>query len=251
MLNYDDFCSYVNGFYDNSRKTSDGVEVYPPNFPDLYSLYSKVVTSRTLAVLEFGSGWSTLVFAMALELNRNAYLDTVNGLRHPNKFELMTVDCESRFISLSTQRIPKDFKTRIHPVETKAHMAVVNNQICTLYQNLPAFTADFIYLDGPDCGEDQVLGDINGYSLSFGDDAKSYGLPMAADLIRLEPHLWPGTMIITDGRGANARFLKNNFVRNWDYEYDEILDQHCFSLNEPAWGKYSKLLLEFKAGNLE
>jgi len=175
----------------------------------------------------------------------------VSGLRHPNKFELMTVDCESRFISVSTQRIPNESTIRIHPVETKAQMAVVNNQICTLYQNLPAFTADFIYLDGPDCGKDQILGDVNGYSLSFGDDSKSYGLPMAADLIRLEPHLWPGTTIVTDGRGANARFLKNNFVREWDYEYDEALDQHWFYLNEPAWGRYSQMLLEFKAGKLE
>jgi len=251
MLIYDDFCSYVNGFYNNSRSTSDGTEVYPPNFPDLYSLYSKVVSSRSLAVMEFGSGWSTLVFAMALEQNKNEYFNTVSGLRHPNKFELMTVDCESRFISVSTQRIPKDSTIKIHPVETKAQMAVVNNQICTLYQNLPAFTADFIYLDGPDCGKDQILGDVNGYSLSFGDDSKSYGLPMAADLIRLEPHLWPGTTIVTDGRGANARFLKNNFARKWDYDYDEALDQHWFYLNEPAWGRYSQMLLEFKAGKLE
>jgi hypothetical protein len=200
--------------------------------------------------MEFGSGWSTLVFALALEQNKNAYFNTISGLRHPNKFELMTVDCESRFISVSTQRIPKDSTIRIHPVETKAQMAVVNNQICTLYQNLPAFTADFIYLDGPDCGKDQILGDVHGYSLSFGDDSKSYGLPMAADLIRLEPHLWPGTTIVTDGRGANARFLKNNFVREWDYEYDEALDQHWFYLNEPAWGRYSQMLLEFKAGKL-
>jgi hypothetical protein len=95
MLYYGDFCSYVNGFYDNSKMTSDGTEVYPPNFPDLYSLYSKVITSRSLAVLEFGSGWSTLVFAMALEQNRNAHADAIGALRHPNKFELMTVDCES------------------------------------------------------------------------------------------------------------------------------------------------------------
>jgi hypothetical protein len=204
-----------------------------------------------VAVLEFGSGWSTLIFAMALKQNRDAYAGIVGSIRHPNKFELMTLDCESRFLSISTQRIPKDFAINLHPIETKAYMEVVNNQICTLYQNLPAFTADFIYLDGPDCGEDQILGDVNGYSLSYGDSSKSYGLPMAADLVRLEPHLWPGTTIVTDGRGANARFLKNNFVRNWDYEYDDLLDQHNFYLNEPAWGKFSKLLLDFKAGNLE
>ena len=108
------------------------------------------------------------------------------------------------------------------------------------------FTADFIYLDGPDCGPDQILGDVDGFSIRYGDNLKPYGLPMSADLIRLEPHLWPGTTIVTDGRGANARVLENNFRRLWEYHYDDFLDQHIFYLNEPAWGKYSQLLLELK-----
>jgi len=125
-------------------------------------------------------------------------------------------------------------------------MSQISGQICTLYSKLPAFTADFIYLDGPNCESSQVFGEIDGFSISFGDSDKTYGLPMAGDLIRLEPFLWPGTTIITDGRGANARFLKTNFKRNWQYKYDELNDQHYFHLAEPAWGKFSKKLLEFK-----
>ncbi len=246
MLTYDEFCAYLGEFYESSKRTSDGVEVYPPNYPDLFSLYSKVVSSRSLAVLEFGSGWSTFVFALALQENKNRDLSRVSSIRHPNLYQLMTVDCEGRFLKLAIERIPKDLTVKILQVETKAYMSVVNSQICTLYQDLPAFTADFIYLDGPDCGPDQVLGDVDGYSISYGNASKAYGLPMSADLIRLEPHLWPGTSIVTDGRGANAEFLKNNFRRNWKYIYDDSLDQHVFNLDEPAWGKYSKLLLELK-----
>jgi hypothetical protein len=246
MLNYDEFCTYLEVFHESSKRTSDGVEVYPPNYPDLFSLYSKVISSRSLAVLEFGSGWSTFVFALALQENKDRDLGKVGSIRHPNLYQLMTIDCENRFMKLAVGRIPRDLTVKIHQIETKAYMSVLNDQICTLYQNLPAFTADFIYLDGPDCGPDQILGDVDGYSINYGHGSKAYGLPMSADLIRLEPHLWPGTIIVTDGRGANARFLKNNFRRNWEYYYDDSLDQHVFQLDEPAWGMYSKLLLGLK-----
>ena len=246
MLDFDQFELFLESFYKDSEYTSDGVEVYAPNYPDLFSLYSKVISSRSLAVLEFGSGWSTFVFALALQENKKNDFVKVNSIRHPNLYELMTVDCESRFMSLAVSRISDEIDIKVHQVETKASMSVLNGQICTLYHYLPAFTADFIYLDGPDCGPDQILGDIDGFSIRYGDKSGLYGLPMSADLIRLEPHLWPGTTIVTDGRGANARFLKNNFRRDWEYYYDDSLDQHVFHLDEPAWGKYSKLLLELK-----
>ena len=43
-------------------------------------------------------------------------------------------------------------------------------------------------------------------------------MPMVGDIIRFE-YFYPGTIIITDGRSANAQFLKENFKRNWLYEY--------------------------------
>ena len=89
----------------------------------------------------------------------------------------MSVDSESRFSSLSSQSIPKDSKVKNSFGWEKARKAVVNNQVLTLYLNLPVFTDDFTYLDGLDCEVDRALGDINGYSLSFGDDSKTYGFP--------------------------------------------------------------------------
>ena len=46
---------------------------------------------------------------------------------------------------------------------------------------------------------------------------------MVRDIIKIEYFLTPGTIIITDGRTANAQFLKDNFQRNWIYEYDKNL----------------------------
>ena len=48
-----------------------------------------------------------------------------------------------------------------------------------------------------------------------------------------------------DGRAANAKFLKDNFKRNWKYYNDKNNDQHIFYLNDPSLGKYNDLQLKF------
>ena len=128
-------------------------------------------------------------------------------------------------------------------------MSRVNGQICHLFDSIPPFTADFVYLDGPDC--DQVQGEVNGMSVRFGSEENKYGLPMAADLVHMEPFFWPGTSIVTDGRGANAFFLRSNFKRSWTYHYDEECDQHLFKLVDEHFGKISKALLELKSVSLD
>ena len=51
---------------------------------------------------------------------------------------------------------------------------------------------------------------------------------MNSDILQFEHFLTPGTIILFDGRTANARFLKNNFQRNWKYYHDEKNDQIIF-----------------------
>ena len=73
-------------------------------------------------------------------------------------------------------------------------------------------------------------------------------MPMSCDILKFEHFLTPGTIIVLDGRTANARFLRDNFKRNWLYKYEE--DQHIFYLNDPILGKYNKLQLKFYNGNI-
>lgn len=249
IMSFEDFRANFSDDIMSMCTTDLGVTVYPPNFVDLYSLYTQTRQSKTIAVLEFGAGWSTLAFEIALRENKED-CETAGGLaiRHPNPFHIMTIDCSNDFLSLALKRIPPSGIT-IKPVITLARMAEVDGKICTLYDSFPAFTADLIYIDGPDCDPSQVYGDVDGFNLNFGSDGKIYGLPMAGDLIRVEQFLWPGTKIITDGRGAQANFLKDNFRRNWNHIYDEKLDQHILSLDEPAWGEHSRALLRMKSLN--
>jgi len=63
---------------------------------------------------------------------------------------------------------------------------------------------------------------------------------MAADILAMEHFLLPGTLILIDGRTANARFIKANLQRDWSYFYFEAYDQHIFELTEKPLGNINK-----------
>ena len=69
---------------------------------------------------------------------------------------------------------------------------------------------------------------------------------MAADLIMLEPFFWPETLIISDGRTANARFLESRFKRNWQVMHDPFGDRTIFRLNETPFGEISSEHISFR-----
>ena len=117
-------------------------------------------------------------------------------------------------------------------------MTTFKNRICIQYKKLPLCNPDFIYLDGPD--QFKVKKDINGISTRHKDM-----MPMVSDILRFEYFYTPGTIIISDGRAANVKFLRDNFKRNWRYINDKINDQHILWLDDPVLGKYNKLQLEF------
>ena len=117
-------------------------------------------------------------------------------------------------------------------------MTTFKNRICTQYKKLPLCNPDFIYLDGPD--KFKVKKDINGISTRHKDM-----MPMVCDILKFEYFYTPGTIIVSDGRAANAKFLKDHFERKWKYINDKKNDQHLFWLVDPVLGKYNKLQLEF------
>ena len=117
-------------------------------------------------------------------------------------------------------------------------MTLFNNRICTEYKKLPLCNPDFIYLDGP--GQFKVKKNINGISTRHFDM-----MPMNCDILKLEYFYKPGTIIVCDGRAANAKFLKDHFMRKWIYKNNIKNDQHTFLLNDPILGDYNKSQLNF------
>ena len=52
-------------------------EPYIPELDDLYNLYQYVLINKRTTILEFGSGWSTLIFSLALRELRDKFSDKV------------------------------------------------------------------------------------------------------------------------------------------------------------------------------
>ena len=112
-----------------------------------------------------------------------------------------------------------------------------------MFETLPNLCPDLIYLDGPD--QFSAIGNVDGITTNHIER-----LPMSGDLLKIEHFLLPGTLIVIDGRTANARFLKANFQRDWTYNYFEEFDQHFFELNEEPLGIYNKKQIEFSKNHL-
>jgi len=214
-------------------------KAYPPDWGDLLSIYRILRAENRVSALEFGSGWSSLVIASALASNQ---ADGNITFRHPHPFWLTSIEASDVFANETLRMAKLAGVTNLSVHVSKVSMSTHAGVLCHVFDQSPLVTADFIYLDGPDAY--QVQGEVRGLSVSFGDSEKTYGLPMSADILLQESTFWPGTRILTDGRGGNARFLATHLSRNWKYSYDSEQDQHSFLLVEPHWGRHSQGLLD-------
>ena len=176
---------------------------------------------------------------------RNKFFKQVKLLRRNNPFELFVIENEKKYLNITRNRIKRFNKflkikdpIKINYLLTEVEMSTFNGRICTQYKKLPLCNPDFIYLDGP--SQFNVKKDINGISTRHKDM-----MPMVSDILKLEHFYTPGTIIVCDGRAANAKFLRDNFQRNWKYINDKKSDQHIFLLNDPMLGKYNKLQVKF------
>ncbi len=209
----------------------------PAELDDLIRLHFLVRTRKVRTVLEFGVGKSSFIITDALNKNKNKYFDYVSAnLRVKDLFECHSVENNENWLSQCTKNINDNHIFKPHLCKLK--IGDFNSRLCTYYINMPNIRPDFIYLDGPDQYSSE--GDLRGLHTRHPDR-----MPMAADILTIEHFLEPGTMILVDGRTANARFLKCNLQRNWDYEYLEMYDQHFFELNEAPLGYWNKKAIEF------
>ena len=216
-------------------------EIYGPEIEDLYRIYKLVYLNKRTTVLEFGTGWSTLVLTRALSDLKQKYLSQALKLRRNNLFELFVIDDFKKYIGVSRKRISKykELKNlKIHWKHSPVVMEVYNGQISMSYKSMHLCNPDFIYLDGPD--QFNLKGNVQNFTANHKDM-----MPMVNDILKFENYLVPGTIILTDGRAANAYFLKNNFRRNWLYYYDRGHDQHIFYLDDVSLGQINNELLTF------
>jgi hypothetical protein len=213
-----------------------------PEWDDLVRLHKIVRSRKVTTVLEFGCGYSTVIFADAIQKNQQEFGDFVSSnLRRSNPFEVHSVDDMAKYIKITKSRLPKNLKSCVKFTKSEVLMTTFAGRICTEYSNLPNISPDFIYLDAP--SQDSANGEISGISTRHPDR-----LPMSCDLLKIEHFLLPGTIVLVDGRTANARVLRANFQRNWLYQHDVLNESHVFELVEAPLGRYNKAQIEFCLG---
>ncbi len=210
-----------------------------PVLQDLYNLYQFIILNNRTTVLEYGCGWSTLIMHLALMENRKKFHNKA-FTRCEKPYEILSIDSSKKFMKVCNDRIKKyskNFnKVKLH--FSNARMTKFNNRYCTEYTNHPQIIPDLIYIDGP--SPFSIKNNIENFTTnSFGQ------MPMLCDILKFEHFLTPGTIIIMDGRTANARFLKSNFQRNWDHLHSIYNDHHYFWLNETSLGKWNTEQLKF------
>jgi hypothetical protein len=212
----------------NSSVDPTNLVTFPSELDDLIRLHYLVTSRKIVTILEFGVGKSTVVFNNALSYNKQKYYEYAkNNLRRREMFECHSVDSSRQWIRLNKKSYQL---TNVQYYFSHCRMGLFNGRICTYYDELPNISPDLIYLDAPD--QFSIKKKVSGISTRHPDR-----MPMAADILRLEHFLLPGTLIVVDGRAGNARFLKCNFQRNWTYNYIEVYDQHFFELKENPLGR--------------
>ena len=218
----------------------DLFEAFGAELDDLGRLNWLVNTRKVTTILEFGLGRSTIVFDDALSKNKSRDQHLIKDtLRRNNQYECHSVDNYENWIEEVKSKNQLDTVT-YHKADLL--MGEFNGRVCTYYDPLPNLCPDLIYLDGPD--QFSPVGSVRGVTTNHKDR-----MPMSADILSFEHFLTPGTLIVTDGRTANARFLKTNLQRDWIYCHDQDADQHYFELVEEPLGIYNKRQLEFCLGS--
>jgi hypothetical protein len=224
----------------NLNLSSSQDATYAPEINDLFYLYTQAREKAVVSILEFGSGWSTLALAMALHENYLDFgLEHLKEIRHPNPFQLMTLDASEKWQGIALNRLSELELSLVTPKVVVPLLSEVDGVLCHYNDFLPNFTPDMIYLDGPD--HDQVRGEISGFQYD-----ERFTPPMSGDLLRMEPFLWPETILIADGRTANVRFLYSHFNRDWQILHDPFGDRSILRINETALGVISEQHINFR-----
>lgn len=212
----------------------------PPDLRDLYRLYMFIVLNKRSTVLEFGTGYSTLVMHYALMYNLNKFGSKKPFPRCEYPYEIFALDNNKHYFNISKNRVKKYSKKykKVNFFYSDARITIYNGNYAVEYKKLPNVNPDFIYLDGP--SQWGVKSRVNNFTTAHPDM-----MPMSCDIAKFENFLTPGTIIVSDGRTANSIFLKNCFKRNWKFKHDEINDQYYFWLAEKPLGQHNIKQLKF------
>jgi predicted O-methyltransferase YrrM len=183
------------------------------NFEDLQFLYELILNKKISTILEFGTGFSTIVMAAALKFNS----------KHKKNNKIYTLETEKKWIVPVKKKLMK-YKKYSEIIHSKCDVQLIDMSLCSVYRRLPNIIPDLIYLDGPD--PDSVKSKI--FNLNY----EKTNNPVSADILLYEYRLKPGAIIVVDGRPNNVIFLKNHLKRKYKFQFQRLYSRSIFELQE-------------------
>lgn len=164
-------------------------EFFKPDYCDLYNLYKIIINRKPKTVVEIGSGYSTLVIAKALEINKKKY---------DIQPKLYSLEQDSHYKDLIEKYLKKNLcyesNLFIEIIKTELDIIDFKGEKVSICKNLPSETINFIY-------EDRT-------------DHEIYTI--AGDAIFIESKMPPDFCICVDGMKPTVDFYKRNLMRNYN-----------------------------------
>ena len=169
----------------SSRRPRDA---FTPDYVDLWYLYEHIRTARPKAILELGSGCSTVVMGAAL---------LHNGAGH-----LYAIEAEEEWAESTQAALPDAVRSLCQVNHSRSSECVIAGVHSRYFTDVPTDAPDMIYIDGAPEG-----------AVWLG--AETVGM--------MEQSLKPGTCIFIDARiNAVLFFLKNIARRNYRVEANVV-----------------------------
>jgi hypothetical protein len=151
----------------------------------LWTLYRHVRARRPHAVVELGTGCSTVIIGEALRRN---------GAGH-----LISVDANARWLGETEKNLPPALRPFVTLLHSPVLIEEIDGEPCHRFSLLPDQSLDFLYVDGPGPK------DVPGWQ----------GKVVAADPIHLEARFNPGFRMVVDKRSRNVTFLRRHLRRSY------------------------------------
>jgi hypothetical protein len=215
------------------RLATSPEEAIPADIEDLYFLYSRARVTAAVSILEFGSGWSTWALALALAENRASFDEHLTLSRHPNAFQLLTIDADAHWQSVAMDRLSLEQQEIVESQVSKVEPAADHGIGASRFTDVPLFFPDLIYLDAPDPMQIHGMKDQSAL--------QAENPPVLVNPIDIDSQLWPGCEIVIDGRTSNARYLASHLNSNfWTFHHDAFLDRSYLSKSHLSLGMRSR-----------
>ncbi len=179
---------------------AERVGAIKPVYSELLNLYEIARRWKPRVVFEFGSGWSTIIWARAL-FDNEAETPGSGGM-------LYSMDAEKIWARHTRGLLPETLRPHCEVIYSPVEKIDCCGQKAWRHTEVPEVAPDIVYLDGPALTQD---------------------CQVAADILFLEDRFPKDFMLIIDGRNKNMLFLKENLKRNYDFWEDRGPLSVCYS----------------------